>query len=181
MEFAIGMPVLILLMTAVIDFGVNVANKVQATHASREGARAASVNRVGDDSGCSLNLATAVSTDARRIMCFTKARTKMDPNLVAVKFFYMGRNGKLTTDFSSTMMAANPYSIVVCVAARQYSLTGLLGGLFSGDFHHSRTVVKTGKSATGTFAAAAEERPLSDGGVTDSWSWCTADDPVGTE
>jgi len=180
-EFAIAVPLLVLLMTAVIDFGVNVGNRVQVAHAAREGARAGSVNRVGENSSCTLDPVGTLATETRRLMCMTKERTRMDPDQVAVKVLYMGRNGKLTTDFSEATVATNPYSVVVCVAAEQYSLTGLLGGVFNGRFHHSRAVTKTGRPADGVFVPPGEEQPLSAGGETDDWSWCTADDPVGTE
>ena len=31
------------------------------------------------------------------------------------------------------------------------------------------------------FVPPGQERPLRSGAVTDSWDWCTADDPVGSE
>jgi hypothetical protein len=180
-EFAIAVPVLLLLMLGIIDFGVNFGNKVETTHAAREGARAGSVNRVGTDDTCPMNPSGALAVDTRRLICLTKARTHMDPTAVAVKVMYMGRNGKLTTDFSPGTTAANPYSLVVCVSAKAYSLTGMLSGVLDGRFHHIRSVVKTGKPASGAFVPPGQERPLRSGAVTDSWAWCSADDPVGSE
>jgi len=180
-EFAIAVPLLMLLLMGIIDFGVNFGNRVETTHAAREGARAGSVNRVGTVDTCPIVPSGTLAVETRRLICLTKARTHMDPNAVAVKIMYMGRNAKLTTDFSAATAATNPYSLVVCVSSKAYSLTGMLSGVLDGRFHHMRSVVKTGKPASGVFVPAGQEQPMTSGGVTDSWSWCTADDPVGSE
>jgi len=183
-EFAIAFPILFLLMMGVVDFGVNYGNKVETTHAAREGARAGSVGRVGSDTTCFMG-STPSSLEARQLLCLVKARTHMDPKDVRVRVTYMDGEGKYTNDFSEATRQANRYSIMVCVSTKAYSLSGLLSPVFNGRFHHARAVIKTG---TTPWSATA-----SNGGIVysyvpqfaeatfagDSWSWCASDDPSG--
>lgn len=181
-EFALAFPILFLLMMGVVDFGVNYGNKVETTHAAREGARAGSVGRVGVDSSCAMASAPA-TTEARQLACLIKSRTHMDDDDVRVRFTYMDGDGRYTNDFSEATRQSNRYSIMVCVSTRAYSLSGLLSPVFNGRFHHARAVIKTGTTPWSTTAA--------NGGLVysyvpqfaeaafagDSWSWCRSDDP----
>lgn len=185
-EFALAFPILILLMMGVIDFGLNYSNKVQTTHAAREGARAGSVGRVGTDNSC---FTAGIPTDLRtgKLICLIKSRTHMAPADVRVRISYMDANGAYTNDFSETARQQNKYSIMVCISTRAYSLSGLLAPVFRGRHHHSRAVIKTGATPWSEVAANGgtvyayvspfTEAPFVDGTVTDSWAWCTSDDP----
>ena len=204
-EFALVFPLLILLMMGVVDFGVNYGNKVQSTHAAREGARSGSVGKVVPPSGFAIGdtgtkcrlfgfaldaaintggAITALETDtSKNLACLTKYRTKINQNEVRVKVAYMDGNGLRTTDFTHATRQSNKYSIIVCVSTRVYSLTGILSAAFSGKFHHARSVIKTGSTSTYTTTAAGVAYiyplPFSETPMTgDSWSWCTADDPT---
>lgn len=182
-EFAMAFPILVLLMMGVIDFGVNYGNKVQSTHAAREGARAGSVGRVGTDADCDI-YGTTVSIEVTRLVCLTKARTHMDDRNVRVRIAYMDGSGRYTNDFSDATRLANKYSIMVCVASRAYSLSGMLTPIFDGKFHHARAVIKTGTTPWATdvpgvgtvysYVPQFAETPMTG----DSWSWCTSDDPT---
>lgn len=182
-EFAVAFPVLALLMMGVVDFGVNYGNKVQTTHAAREGARAGSVGRVGETSDCDI-AGTPVSIETRRLICLTKSRTHMSPEDVRVRITYMDGNGRYTNDFSDAARFANKYSIMICVSSRAYSLSGMLAPIFDGRFHHTRAVIKTGTTPWSTSVAGLgtvysyvpqfAETPFRD----DSWGWCGSDDPA---
>jgi len=181
-EFALAFPILFLLMMGVVDFGVNYGNKVETTHAAREGARAGSVGRVGTDGGCNI-AGTPATTEARQLVCLTKSRTHMDADDVRVRIAYMDGNGAYTNDFSETARQSNRYSIMVCIASKAYSLSGLLSPVFNGRFHHARAVIKTGTTPWSAIAANGgtvysyvpqfAEAPFAG----DNWSWCASDDP----
>lgn len=181
-EFAMAFPILILLMMGVIDFGVNYGNKVETTHAAREGARAGSVGRVGVDASCAVGSIPS-STETRRLVCLTKSRTHMDPDDVRVRISYMDGSGAYTNDFSEATRQSNRYSIMVCVSTKAYSLSGILSPIFNGRFHHSRAVIKTGTTPWSTIASNGgtvysyvpqfAEAPFTG----DSWAWCKSDDP----
>lgn len=179
-EFGLAFPVLILVMLAVIDFGVEYGNKVNVADSARRTSRVASVGRSGNEGGCYIN-GTPPDTASEQLVCLAKRRSHMDPDRVAVKLIYMGPTGKATTDFSPARMTENKFSVVMCVSATAESTSGILNAVFDGRFHHSRSVTKTGKPAGGTLAAPFEETPLTNGSAVDDWSWCTADDPAGTE
>ena len=171
-EFAFVFPILILLMMSVIDFGVNFGNKVQGTHAAREGARAGSVGKalaptghaIGDaGTDCRLygfavdatvNTGTTVTSDqttaSQNLACFTKYRAHVLDADIRVKALYMDDNGLRTIDFTHATRLLNKYSIIVCTSTRAYSLTGLLNSVFKGKFLHSREVIKTGATSTYT-------------------------------
>lgn len=188
-EFAMAFPILILLMMGVIDFGVNYGNKVQTTHAAREGARAGSVGRVGTDGSCWIDGAPT-GFKSRELVCLTKARTHMDPENVRVRISYMDGSGAYTNDFSEATRQQNKYSIMVCVSTRAYSLSGLLGPIFNGKYHHSRAVIKTGttpfpQASTANpavtiyqYVGQFSETPFSSSSGNDDWSWCRSDNPV---
>ncbi len=171
-EFALAFPVLVMLMLGIVDAGINFGNKVQTSHAAREGARAGMVNRVGSVTGCWMDPDGTLQPSTRALVCLTKARTHMDPERVRVKAFYMGPNGKATTTVS------NPSnSIVVCVMSEAYSVTGMFNWALGGRAHTSRAVTKTAKPYGGQYTAPGGELPLPG----HDWSWCAPDDPVGTE
>ena len=180
-EFAIAFPVLILLMMSILDFGMNYGNKVQVQNATRAAARAGSVSNFGPTATCTLNDYSSADPTSQRLACRAKSRTHMDDESTAVRIFYMGPSGKLTTNFDETAMTGNKFSLVVCMSAKTSSLSGLFRPLFKGKFHHSRSVTKTGKPSTGAFAPPGQENPLVVDGIADDWSWCQADDPNGTE
>jgi len=182
-EFALAFPILFLLMMGVVDFGVNYGNKVETSHAAREGARAGSVGRVGTDTSCYV-ARTPPSTEARQLACLVKARTHMDSEDVRVRFTYMDGDGRYTNDFSEAKRQANRYSIMVCVSTRAFSLSGLLAPVFNGKFHHSRAVIKTGTTPWSNVAASGATvysyvpQYAETTFAGDSWSWCTSDDPA---
>ena len=183
-EFALAFPILILLMMGVIDFGVNYGNKVQTSHAAREGARAGSVGNIGVDSSCNM-IGTPSSLLTRQLICLTKTRAHMDATDVRVRITYMDADGRYTTDFSDATRRLNQYSIMVCVSSRAYSLSGMLTPYFNGKFHHSRAVIKTaltpwstnivGLGTVYSFVPPYTEPPFTG----DSWRWCRSDDPSG--
>jgi TadE-like protein len=185
-EFALAFPILILLMMGVIDFGVNYGNKVQTSHAAREGARAGSVGRVGTDGSCFI-AGTPIDVHTRELICLTKARTHMDPQDVRVRISYMDGDGAYTNDFAEAVRQQNRYSMMVCVSTKAYSLSGLLAPIFDGKYHHARAVIKTGTTPWSTTAASGAtvysyvgqfaETPFANGAAVDSWSWCRSDDP----
>lgn len=171
-EFAFAFPVLIVLMLGIVDVGINFGNKVQTSHAAREASRAGMVNRVGSVTGCYIDPSGALDASTKALICLTKARTHMDPEKVRVTAFYMGPNGKRSTNVN------NPSnSIVVCVMGQAYSVSGMFNIFFDDKAHTARSVAKTAKPFGGQYTAPGGEEPLPG----HDWNWCTADDPVGTE
>jgi hypothetical protein len=182
-EFAFAFPVLVLLLMAVLDVGHDYGRRVQTTHAAREGARAGSVGRVGDDDTCPT---AGIPLDARtaELVCLVKHRTHVDAADVRVRVAYMDADGGSAEDFSAPTRRRNPYSLMVCVATPAVSLSGMLAPMFDGRFHHARSVIKTGAmpwatraadgSAAPSYPAPFTESPL-DG---DDWVWCRSDDPA---
>ena len=185
-EFALAFPILMLLMLGIIDFGVNYSARVQTTNATRQASRVGSVGQPGTNSSCTLDPAAPLGTATKQLICLAKARTGVPASDVRVKVFYMDGLGRYTDDFSDPARLQNKYSIVVCVSTASRSVTGMLSSFFNGKFNHSRAVTKTGATPSWTlvngqkafnYIAPGAETPMTRNGVTDSWSWCTSDDP----
>jgi hypothetical protein len=187
-EFAFAFPILILLMLTIVDLGWNYGNKVQNSNAARVGARLGSVGRYGTTSNCPTFGLSESSTQTRSLICLTKSRSGIDPSSIRVRFFYIDQDGKYTTDFSQSARYANKYSLVLCTSTAAQSVSGMLSAIIGGHFHHARAVMKTGSTQDFDLtpsgekayfhAAEGEESPMTKNGVTDTWDWCKADDPV---
>lgn len=175
--FAIACPVLALLTIGIIDVGLNYSNKAQLENATRSAARAASVADAGTMTSCPLRGVSTATDATKALLCSAKRGSHIDPDLVAVKVLYTDTRGSETTDPKDNV--ANSYSIVVCMSAEIYSITGLFGPVLDGHFQHSRQVITASTPRGGAFIPPAEETPLVSGGVTDNWSWCTADGATG--
>ena len=167
-------------------FGVNYSARVQTTNATRQASRVGSVGQPGTNSSCTVDPAAPLGTATKQLICLAKGRTGVPASDVRVKVFYMDGLGRYTDDFSDPARLQNKYSIVVCVSTASRSVTGMLSSFFNGKFNHSRAVTKTGATPSWTlvngqkafnYIAPGAETPMTRNGVTDSWSWCTSDDP----
>jgi Flp pilus assembly protein TadG len=149
-EMAIVIPVLLLIVFGIIEFGFAINHNIDVTQGVREAARQGTVaNFSGGIAGCTSG------TPNQQLYCFTKNRIGLDQTKTQVMIIGPGTN-QVGQQFS------------VCASYPVESLTGLLAPFLSGRFLHSETTMRLEQApATGLVNGNSGIQPG------DSWSWCT--------
>ena len=125
-EFALVVPVLVLLLFGIVEFGIAFNDYISVRNGSREGARAAVVNDVRNAPPCTINggtvsppaVPTGTSDATNAIVCKTKDRIGLDDDQVKVKVSVAG------TSIGDT--------VTVCASFPVQSMSGLLAPIMSG-------------------------------------------------
>ena len=144
MAFPLALMLLMVLLLAVIDAGVNIGNRSEVAHAAREGALFDPMTAAPNHSECALY--GDVPNSARDLLCFTKERTHMDASRVRV------------------MITGDGHRRTVCVMAQAYSPTGMFAFVTDGRAFTARSVVTTRHAGT-----EVAETPLR----STNWNFCT--------
>ena len=123
MEFALLLPVLVLILFGIIDFG-NLYNNYQAVRqGARDGMRQAVVADPGVQSGCTVTGGNVpVSGPATDWICYTKRRVGLDQNSTRVRLLWKAPVVGATDQ--NPFPAGSP--LMVCVQYKASSLSGLL-------------------------------------------------------
>ena len=127
MEFALILPLVLLLLVGIIEFGISYNSTISMRSGVREGARLAVVDDVKNAPSCEINGVTITSSAsppdssaaAQALVCKTKARIGLDQSRVKVRV---------------TVPAAAKIGdeISVCASYPLKSITGLLGPFIDG-------------------------------------------------
>ena len=160
-EFSLVVPVLVLLVFAIIDFGSIYNNYVAVRNGVREGARQGVVAQFGASNTCfgTHTFGVTPSADVQDLMCLTKNRIGIDPTQVYVN-----------VQFDSTYASGN--GLIVCSITPVTSLSGLLGPFVNGHFLKSKTEMNIEQLSAVTETAGYENPPPGS-----NWSWCTPSNP----
>lgn len=105
-EFALLLPLLLVLVFGIIEFGGTYNNSISLRNGVREGARLAVVNNVSPSGSCSGDATTV-------LVCQTKARIGLNPN---------------TTKVSITVPSGAKIgdTVTVCASSPTYKITGIM-------------------------------------------------------
>lgn len=164
-ELAIALPILILLVFGLVEFGVTYNDYISIRDGVRQGAREGSVGNFGPaattGSPCHLAGAGAASDNIKRLICLTKAEIGLDSTKVRVKVL----SG--APAFTGNGTFAKNDSLIVCAQYPIDAVTGVIAQFLDGRSLQSRTAFRIEKSDI--VATAAEETPPSGR----DWSWCT--------
>src|SRR3954447_20281912 len=79
-EFALILPILVLLLFGLIDFGFIYNDFIQVRQGVRDGARQGAVASFGSDSTCQGLSTVATSLQAKQLLCATRNRIGLDPS-----------------------------------------------------------------------------------------------------
>jgi Flp pilus assembly protein TadG len=161
-EFALVVPLVLLLLFGVIEFGVVWSNQIAVRQGVREGARAGVVANFGTTTSCSLHGTTGASADIQKLMCTTKNRIGIDPSKVYVM-----------VAFDSSY--ATGQGMVVCAQGPIKSFTGMFSPLLNGKFYRTKVEMNVEQVPTGVTETGGAENVSAIGG---DWSWCTASNPA---
>jgi Flp pilus assembly protein TadG len=153
-ELAVVVPLLMLLLFGVIEFGLTLNHDVDLTNGVREGARQAAVaNYTGGDSSCN-----SAGAAAAKVACFTRNNIEL------------GNQTKVAVIFPTGSNYAVGQTVDVCASYPMTSITGLLAPFLRGHFLHSEVRMRIEQApgaSPGTFADA--QLP----GDSPFASWCT--------
>lgn len=146
-ELAIVLPLLLILIFGLVDFGFVMGDSISVREGVREGARQAVVANFGSE---------CVGTDAQKVVCLTKQRVGSLQGSV---------NAAVRLQSGDTVATAG-HNLVVCAVEPMSSATGMFAPLLSGRYLTSKVDMRVEQTST-----------LRAGGDTDptgrNWSWCT--------
>ena len=164
-EFTIVMPILMLLVFGVVEFGLAYSNKIAVRQGVREAARQGAVGNFGPafttGAPCHLTGAATASVHVKNLMCLTKSEIGIDNAKTRVKVLSGSANFAAPGTFSHTD------SIVVCAQTPLDSVSGLFAPFLGGTVLHSKTSIRI--EVSDLVETGGEETPPTGG----DWSWCT--------
>jgi len=156
-EFTIVMPLLMLLIFGVVEFGLAYSNKI----AVRQGAVGNFGPAFTTGAPCYLTGAGTASAHVKNLMCLAKSEIGIDNEKTRVKIL----SG--SPDFTAPGTFAHTDSIVVCAQTPLDSVSGLFAPFLGGTVLHSKTSIRIEVSDL-VESGGAETPP--EGG---DWSWCS--------
>lgn len=140
-EFALVMPLILLLLLGMVDFGVRLADRHSLEDGIRDAARQAAVGDLGGDTGCALVGPGTPNSATRELVCLAKDRIGLPESDVRVRIAF-GAGGRVEGE-----------PILVCAQYPADSVSGLLPQ-FGSDQLSARSVMRL--EADSTVAAYAE-------------------------
>jgi Flp pilus assembly protein TadG len=160
-ELALILPIFLVLVFGVIEFGITYNNLITVRQGTREAARQGAVGNFGGLSSCSLNSATG-STDIQKLMCLTKQQIGLSYANTRVKIM------SASSDFTSSGTFQKGEAIVVCTEYPVDTMAKFVSPVLGSAVLKSKTSMRIEASYTNT-ETAGQETALSSG----NWSWCT--------
>jgi Flp pilus assembly protein TadG len=164
-EFALIMPILMIFLFGIVEFGVNLNDFQSLRQAVREGARQAVVGDYGTNSTCpTVGLTAGTPTSVKQVICTTKARSGVG-NQSDVRVKVVVTNAAAPDATSTTYTNDN---VKICVAKKASSITGLLSPFLNSVVLKSSIQMRAEKelslgAAEGASASYEETYPSSSG------------------
>jgi Flp pilus assembly protein TadG len=154
-EAAIVVPMLLLLLLSVLEFGSVYNDYSSLRQGTREGARQAAVATVPQppsgtwaSNGCQTT-GIATTGDGYDLICFTKGRTGLNE-----------ANIRVSVEFTPQSAPSAPYlagqGVVICTQYKSASVTGVLAPLLSNIILTSQTEIRIEQDSA-TFTAPVQE------------------------
>jgi hypothetical protein len=161
-EFALVLPLLVLVVFGVIEFGATFNDYQAVRQGTREAAREGAVGTFGPSvSGdCHLTGASEASSNVQQLMCLTKDQIGLDASKVRVKVL----SG--ASDFSSAGTFSKDDSMIVCAQYPLDSITSLFSPFIGGKYLRSKAAIRI--EVSDMVATAGDEDAPSGG----DWDWC---------
>ena len=169
-EFALILPVFILILVGILEFGSIYSKVISMRQGVREAGRQGSVANFGPAfSADCVSKPSPPSDDIQRLICLAKSQSGVgDTVLVRVKFAKQDLTGATDTD-PSLYAAGN--ALIICAVYPLQSLTRFLQPALDG--HYARTkaafrIEKLSAGGEGSEIAGGDTAPPSQ-----DWAWCT--------
>lgn len=163
-EFVLVVPVLLILLVGIIDFGFLFNDVISVRQGARDGGRQAAVGKFGSDNGCRLE-GFSGHPNAQLLFCLTKSRDGINDKDT--------RLGVIVGDGPTPSYALGK-PVTICEQYRMRSITGVLGKILQDRVFTTRTTFRVEVLNNSGGLGDAWEDPLPGG----SWSFCTAPSAV---
>jgi Flp pilus assembly protein TadG len=164
-ELAIVLPIFVLLVFGVIQFGITYNNLITIRQGVREAARQGAVGNFGSTMSCSLDgVSAGTSNDVKKLMCLTKQQIGLSYANTRVKVL----SG--SADFASDGTFQKGQAIIVCAEYPVDAMAKFVSPVLGGAVLKSKTAMRIEASYTED-ETAGSETPLSGS----DWSWCTVE------
>jgi Flp pilus assembly protein TadG len=167
-EFAIVLPLVLLLLFGLIEFGSTYNNLQNVRQGVRDAARQGAVAQFGSNSSCTLNGVGALSSDTNKLMC--EVKTAIGAGAIG----FSSSDVAIRVELASADLSAvtsSPWvvgeGLVVCAEYRLHSITGLLAPFLNNKVLKTRTIMRIEQAPSGVNAAFGSETDLGPG-----WGWC---------
>lgn len=166
-EMALVLPLLMMIVFGVIEFGTTYSNYLGLRDGVRNAARSGAVGNTGSSATCDLVGAGEASPSVRALMCRTKDQIGLDPTQVRVKII------SANSTFSGAGTFAKNDALVVCAQVKTSAVTGFLGTALTGKFLRTKVAMRIELSDFGATdpdgPTAGDEDPPTGG----NWTWCS--------
>lgn len=150
-EFALVMPLLVLLLAGIIDFALIFSSLMAMHQGLGDGVRQGVVAKTGASGSCALTgVSTGTTEQTKNLICLTKNRIGLDETRVRVGFPGVRTKGG---------------TLLICAQHPLKSASGFFNPLLSGVL---RSKVQMRIEQDLSVLAPAEETPFTGG----SWEWC---------
>ncbi len=171
-EFALVAPILFTVLFGIVDFGLLLSDDIGLQQGVREAARQASVAEFGSTESCGATLTgTGQTTEMRKLVCLTKARSDVGSDRVRVAIRFDPASSGLAAAAAYPAGSGSPpvgNGIIVCAISPMRSATGFFSPVLDGRFMRSKVVMRIEKGA-GTAQSPVQEVDPSG----ENWAWCT--------
>lgn len=168
-EMALVLPLLMMVVFGVIEFGTTYNNYISLRDGVRQSARLAVVgNTTGISTSCNLVGADEASTTVKRIMCLTKREIGLDQTQVRVKVM------TATPTFTEVGTFSKNDGLIICAQIPTKAVTGFLTTALTGNTLRTKLAmrIESGIVEEGdSIPIAGDEDPPTG----KDWSWCTYD------
>ena len=164
-EFALILPVLLLILVGIIEFGSVYSKIISMRQGVREAGRQGSVANFGTapPAGCPVPFSTG-SPDIHRLICLAKDQAGVGSS-VRVKVTFANANLSTYTDDPTAYQAGN--AIVICAIYPLKSLTGLIQPFLGPHAAKTKAAFRIEKVAAGGEIPGGEPPPSGQ-----SWGFC---------
>ena len=163
-EFALVLPLFMLLVFGVIEFGVTYNNYITVRQGTREAARQGAVGVFGPpvSSSCSLTGSTGASTDIQQLMCL--AKNQIGLNAANTRVMILSGN----SSFSGSGTFAEGDSLIICAMYPVDKTAAFVSPVVGGAVLKTKASMRIETTYT-TQETGGAETPLSG----TNWNWCT--------
>jgi hypothetical protein len=152
LEFALVLPILLIVLMGVVDFGMRLADTHTLEDGIRVAAREAAVGNTGGDTGCVVVGSATPNTETNELVCMVKGLVGLPDSDVRVRIAF---------DSSGPVEGG---SVLICAQYPGDSFTGLLPQ-FGSDAVSARSVMRLeADSAVATYAETS---------LTGGWTGCS--------
>jgi Flp pilus assembly protein TadG len=162
-EFAIVVPLFLVLVFGVIAFGLTFNDYISVRQGTREAARQGAVGNFGSTTTCSLTgVSGGPTSDIQKLMCLAKSQIGLSYANTRVKVM----SG--TADFSSTGTFSKGDSLIVCTEYPVSSVAKFITPVLGSTVLKTKTQMRI-ETSYSTTETGGQESALTGS----DWSWCT--------